>query len=58
MGIWKPLFGKEDKKDGHVDKPIPEDFRELTNRGIELIGRDSKKMENEELFGFKRDPRL
>ena len=50
MGIWKSLFGKEEKEGNQVDKSITVSFRELTILGIELIGRDSREMENEELY--------
>lgn len=37
------------KEEMQFENPIPDNFRELTVRAIDLIGRDSKKMENEEL---------
>lgn len=52
MGIWNSIFGKLKKEERHVEKSMPDNFRELTIRGIELIGRGSKKMENEEMYEY------
>lgn len=53
MGIWKFLFGKSKKNNSEIEFPeIPGNFRQLTKKAIELIGRDSKNMGNEELFDY------
>lgn len=48
MKIWKNLFGNKENLD-LFEKPLPNNFNELTRIAIELIGRDSETMENEQL---------
>ena len=48
MGIWEHLFGKLNNTNRY-EHPLPAGFNELTKRAIELIGRDSGGMENEQL---------
>lgn len=53
MGIWKSLFGKSEEIKALIEEPeIPDNFKELTEKAIEFIGRDSKNMENEELLDY------
>jgi hypothetical protein len=48
MGIWKRLFSKSIST-SEFERPLPADYRELTKKAIELFGKESKTMENEEL---------
>ncbi len=54
MGIWKSLFGKSEENNA-IDKQypeIPENFKELTQKAIDLIGSDSKNMDHEALYDY------
>ena len=51
MGIWKHLFGKSNTSD-QLETILPTHYRELTKKTIELIGKNSKAMENEQLHEY------
>lgn len=51
MWIWKIFFGKSKISD-ELESPLPDNYRELIKKAIELIGRDSKTMENEQLHEY------
>lgn len=51
MGIWKHLFGESNTSDP-FEIILPTHYRELTKKAIELIGKDSKAMENEQLHEY------
>ncbi|GHN01645.1 hypothetical protein WSM22_31340 [Cytophagales bacterium WSM2-2] len=48
MNFLKYIFGKTDTNDQH-ESPIPTNYNLLARKAIELIGRDSREMDEEQL---------
>ena len=53
MGFLKSIFGKnKPSEEVSGTSPVPKNFNQLTKKAIELIGRDSLEMENDQLVDY------